>query len=118
MPLKMFHVKRQLLALFMPPDFLGILYVNLEAEQFAAGAGIFSEYFLKRYQQVEILTGDVYGIFAGASHPVSGNAGSSFYKDSKGAVVLFLIWTGFSAGFLFIYGGCCLGMGVKGEHLV
>jgi len=44
--LKMFHVKRQLLALFMPGFLLGILYVNLEAEQFAAGAGIFSEYFL------------------------------------------------------------------------
>ena len=61
--MKMFHVKRQLLALFMPGFLLGILYVNLEAEQFAAGAGIFSEYFLKQYQQVEILTESISGIF-------------------------------------------------------
>ena len=52
----MFHVKRQLLALFMPGFLLGILYVNLEAEQFAAGAGIFSEYFLKQYRAADILT--------------------------------------------------------------
>ena len=33
----MFHVKRQLLALFMPGFLLGILYVNLEAEHFVYG---------------------------------------------------------------------------------
>ena len=99
--MKMFHVKRQLLALFMPGFLLGILYVNLEAEQFAAGAGIFSEYFLKQYQQVECRRRVYLVSLAGASHPVSGNAGAASTKFRKGTVVLFLIWTGFSAGLLF-----------------
>ena len=58
--MKMFHVKRQLLALFMPGFLLGILYVNLEAEQFAAGAGIFSEYFLKQYRAADKTTVEYY----------------------------------------------------------
>ena len=41
----MFHVKRQLLALFMQGFLLGILYVNLEAEQFAAGQGFSANIF-------------------------------------------------------------------------
>lgn len=81
--MKMFHVKRQLLALFMPGFLLGILYVNLEAEQFAAGAGIFSEYFLKQYRAADILTG-VYLVFAaGPSFAVFSAAGICFYKIQK-----------------------------------
>ena len=78
----MFHVKRQLLALFMPGFLLGILYVNLEAEQFAAGAGIFSEYFLKQYRAADILTGE-YIFAAGPSFAVFSTAGICFYKIQK-----------------------------------
>ena len=76
--MKMIHVKRQLLALFMPGFLLGILYVNLEAEQFAAGAGIFSEYFLKQYRAADILTGEYIWSFA-----VFSAAGICFYKIQK-----------------------------------
>lgn len=116
MPLKMFHVKRQLLALFMSGFLLGILYVNLEAEQFAAGAGIFSEYFLKQYQQVEILTGEyIWYLLQVRLIPFLVMLGAAFTKFRKGAAVLFLIWTGFSAGLLFSM--AVLGMGVKGSIL-
>ena len=116
MPLKMFHVKRQLLALFMPGFLLGLLYVNLEAEQFAAGAGIFSEYFLKQYQQVEILTGEyIWYLLQVRLIPFLVMLGAAFTKFRKGAAVLFLIWTGFSAGLLFSM--AVLGMGVKGSIL-
>ena len=114
--MKMFHVKRQLLALFMPGFLLGILYVNLEAEQFAAGAGIFSEYFLKQYQQVEILTGEyIWYLLQVRLIPFLVMLGAAFTKFRKGAAVLFLIWTGFSAGLLFSM--AVLGMGVKGSIL-
>ena len=79
----MFHVKRQLLALFMPGFLLGILYVNLEAEQFAAGAGIFSEYFLKQYRAADILTGEYLVFAAGPSFAVFSAAGICFYKIQK-----------------------------------
>ena len=114
--MKMFHVKRQLLALFMPGFLLGILYVNLEAEQFAAGAGIFSEYFLKQYQQVEILTREyIWYLLQVRLIPFLVMLGAAFTKFRKGVVVLFLIWTGFSAGLLFSM--AVLGMGVKGSIL-
>ena len=112
--MKMFHVKRQLLALFMPGFLLGILYVNLEAEQFAAGAGIFSEYFLKQYQQVEILTGEyIWYLLQVRLIPFLVMLGAAFTKFRKGAAVLFLIWTGFSAGLLFSM--AVLGMGDQKE---
>lgn len=80
----MFHVKRQLLALFMPGFLLGILYVNLEAEQFAAGAGIFSEYFLKQYRAADILTGEyIWYLLQGPSFAVFSAAGICFYKIQK-----------------------------------
>ena len=41
--------------------------------------------------------------------------GSAFTKFRKAAVILFLIWTGFSAGLLFSM--AVLGMGVKGSIL-
>ena len=100
--MKMFHVKRQLLALFMPGFLLGILYVNLEAEQFAAGAGIFSEYFLKQYRAADILTGEyIWYLLQVRLLPFLVLLGSAFTKFRKAAVILFLIWTGFSAGLLF-----------------
>ena len=114
--MKMFHVKRQLLALFMPGFLLGILYVNLEAEQFAAGAGIFSEYFLKQYRAADILTGEyIWYLLQVRLLPFLVLLGSAFTKFRKAAVILFLIWTGFSAGLLFSM--AVLGMGVKGSIL-
>ena len=114
--MKMFHVKRQLLALFMPGFLLGILYVNLEAEQFAAGAGIFSEYFLKQYRAADILTGEyIWYLLQVRLLPFLVLLGSDFTKFRKAAVILFLIWTGFSAGLLFSM--AVLGMGVKGSIL-
>ena len=82
--MKMFHVKRQLLALFMPGFLLGILYVNLEAEQFAAGAGIFSEYFLKQYRAADILTGEyIWYLLQVRLLPFFSAAGICFYKIQK-----------------------------------
>lgn len=114
--MKIFHVKRQLLALFMPGFLLGILYVNLEAEQFASGTGIFSEYFLRQYQTADILTGEyVWYLMQVRLFPFLLLLGAAFTKFRKAAVVLFLIWTGFSAGLLFSM--AVLGMGIKGSIL-
>ena len=62
--MKMFHVKRQLLALFMPGFLLGILYVNLEAEQFAAGVRDFQRIFFETIPGGRYSDGRVYLVFA------------------------------------------------------
>ena len=114
--MKMFHVKRQLLALFMPGFLLGILYVNLEAEQFAAGAGIFSEYFFETIPGGRYSDGRVYLVFAaGPSFAVFSTAGICFYKIQKSGSYSVLDLDGFSAGLLFSM--AVLGMGVKGSIL-
>ena len=102
--MKMFHVKRQLLALFMPGFLLGILYVNLEAEQFAAGAGIFSEYFLKQYRAADILTGEyIWYLLQVRLLPFLVLLGSAFTKFRKAASISTTVSDSFIWGLSFIY---------------
>ena len=44
--MKVFHVKKQLAALFMPGFLIGIIYVNFLAKKYVAAPDLFSEYFL------------------------------------------------------------------------
>ena len=115
--MKMFHVKRQLLALFMPGFLLGILYVNLEAEQFAAGAGIFSEYFLKQYRAADILTGEyIWYLLQVRLLPFLVLLGSAFTKFRKAAVISVLDLDGLFCRTSVFYGSSRDGS--KREHPV
>ena len=76
----------------------------VKGSRFAAGhAGIFSEYFFETISGGGYSDGRVYLVFAaGPSFAVFSAAGMhALQKFRKAAVILFLIWTGFSAGLLF-----------------
>ena len=48
--MKVFHVKKQLAALFMPGFLIGIIYVNFLAKKYVAAPDLFSEYFLDQFR--------------------------------------------------------------------
>lgn len=52
--MKVFHVKKQLAALFMPGFLIGIIYVNFLAKKYVAAPDLFSEYFLDQFRGVQI----------------------------------------------------------------
>ena len=52
--MKVFHVKKQLAALFMPGFLIGIIYVNFLALIYVAAPELFSEYFLDQFRGVQI----------------------------------------------------------------
>ena len=115
-PLKMFHVKRQLLALFMPGFFIGNFICQSGSGAVCSGGRDFQRIFFETIPGGRYSDGRVYLVFAaGPSFAVFSAAGICFYKFRKAAVILFLIWTGFSAGLLFSM--AVLGMGVKGSIL-
>ena len=52
--MKIFHTRKQFLAFFMPGFLLGVIYVNFIARKYVAVPGIFSDYFLDQFLDLQI----------------------------------------------------------------
>ena len=114
--MKIFRSRKQFLIFFMPGFLLGIVYVNFIARKYMAEPGIFSEYFLNQFQSVSIDVKEyIWYLLRLRAVPILALAGLSFTKAGKAAAVLFLIWTGISAGTLI--SAAVLNMGIKGSIL-
>ena len=94
--MKVFHVKKQLAALFMPGCLIGIIYVTFLAKKSVAAPDLFREYlwYLLRIRCVPFFM-------------LSGLALTKLKKVSAG---LFLGWTGISVGVLVSLAASNLGM--------
>lgn len=114
--MEIFQTRKQTLAFFMPGFLSGILYVNFIAKQYLAEPGIFSPVFLERFAQISI-SADTYlqMLLRLRALPFLVLFGASMTRARKAASVLFLIWTGFSAGALLsqVY----IDMGLRGGIL-
>ena len=108
--MKVFHVKKQLAALFMPGFLIGIIYVNFLAKKYVAAPDLFSEYFLDQFRGADRRK----RIFmVSASHSLRSvfyafRVGS--YEVEKVSAGLFLGWTGISVGVLVSLAASNLGM--------
>lgn len=112
--MKIFCTRKQLLAFFMPGFLAGIFFVNFIAKKYIAEPGIFSEYFLTRYETTVIIP-EEYLIYLLRLRiaPMLMLAGLSLTKMRKAAAVLFLFWTGISGGILI--STAVLNMGIQGS---
>ena len=100
----------------MPGFLLGIVYVNFVARKYMAEPGIFSDFFLNQFQSVSIDVKEyVWYLLRLRAAPFLALAGLSFTKAGKISAVLFLVWTGISAGILV--SAAVLKMGIKGNIL-
>ena len=99
--MKIFHSRKQFLVFFMPGFLLGIVYVNFIARQYMAEPGIFSDFFLNQFQSVSIDAREyIWYLLRLRAVPFLALAGLSLTKAGKVSAVLFLVWTGISAGIL------------------
>ena len=114
--MKIFHSRKQFLVFFMPGFLLGIVYVNFIARQYMAEPGIFSDYFLKQFQSAAVDAREyIWYLLRLRVVPFLALAGLSFTKARKVSAVMFLAWTGISAGILV--SAAVLNMGIKGSLL-
>lgn len=96
--------------------FIGNFICQSGSGAVCSGGRDFQRIFLKQYRAADILTGEyIWYLLQVRLLPFLVLLGSAFTKFRKAAVILFLIWTGFSAGLLFSM--AVLGMGVKGSIL-
>ena len=99
--MKIFHSRKQFLVFFMPGFLLGIVYVNFIARKYMAEPGIFSDFFLNQFQSVSIDAKEyIWYLLRLRAVPFLALAGLSLTKAGKVSAVLFLVWTGISAGIL------------------
>lgn len=113
---KLLRTRKQMFAFFMPGFLLGIIYVNFIAKQYTAEPGIFSDYFLKQYETIEIIARDyIPYLFRIRILPFLLITGLSFTKLRRISAFSFLAWTGFSSGMLLSM--AVLSMGIKGSIL-
>lgn len=114
--MKIFRTRKHLLAFFMPGFLFGVVYVNLIAKNYIAEPGIFSDYFLSQYQTVKIVAEEyIWYLVRLRVVPFLVLLGLSFTRTRKIAAVLFLIWTGISAGILI--STAVISMGIRGSFL-
>ncbi len=109
--MKIFHTRKQFLALFMPGFLLGIIYTNFIAGKYVAEPGIFSEYFLNQFVDIQINVQEyLWYLLRLRAVPFFVLAALSFTRVRKMAVILFLIWAGLSGGVLISSAAAELGM--------
>ena len=114
--MKIFHSRKQFLVFFMPGFLLGIVYVNFIARQYMAEPGIFSDFFLNQFQSVSIDAREyIWYLLRLRAVPFLALAGLSLTRAGKASAVLFLVWTGISAGILI--SAAVLNLGIKGSLL-
>ncbi|MEJ8734928.1 MULTISPECIES: stage II sporulation protein M [Mediterraneibacter] len=114
--MKILHTRKQLFIFFMPGFLIGIFYINLLAKHYVAEPGIFSDYFLKQFGNVEIVIEEyIWYLLRVRVLPFLLLLGISFTRVRKIAAVLFLVWTGISSGILL--SAAVLELGIKGSLL-
>ena len=85
-------------------------------KKYTAEPGIFSDFFLKQYQSVEIVAKEyLWYLIRIRFVPVLILLGLAFTKIRKVSAIAFAVWTGFSGGMLLSM--AVLGMGIKGSLL-
>ena len=109
--MKIFHTRKQFLAFFMPGFLLGVIYVNFIARRYVADPGIFSEYFLNQFLDVQIDVREyLWYLLRLRAVPFLALTALSFTKVRRASVVLFLVWAGTSGGILLSSAAADLGM--------
>lgn len=109
--MKILHTRKQFLAFFMSGFLLGIIYVNFIAVKYMAEPGIFSDYFLNQFGDIRIDAGEyLWYLLRLRAVPFFALVLLSFTKVRKAAAVLFLVWTGISAGILISSAAAALGI--------
>lgn len=92
---------------------IGIMYSNLLSKQEIADMGIFHEYFLGQFAQLDIVTADfVWYIARIRIVPALALGALGCTRFRKAAAVVFLVWTGFSCGLIMT--AAVLKMGGRG----
>lgn len=111
--MEVFHTRKQTLVFFMPGFLFGILYINFIAKQYLAEPGIFSPVFLERFVEMNIAA-DTYlqMLLRLRALPFLVLFAASMTRVRKIASILFLLWTGFSAGVLLSQ--AYIDMGLRG----
>ena len=114
--MRIFHTRKKFLAFFMPGFFLGIIYVNFVAKKYMAEPGIFSDYFLDQFVQIEINVREyILYLLRLRVLPLLALSVLSFTKVRRVSAVLFLFWTGLSGGILI--SSAAAEMGIRGSLL-
>ena len=99
--MKMFRAQKVFPILYMVGFLIGILYVNLVADQYVNQSSIFSEYYLKQYASMGLAAGGYLVQLIGIRFsPFFVILMLGYTRYRKGIVILFLLWTGFSFGLL------------------
>lgn len=95
--------RHYLVMFYMLGFFCGILYANFIAGSYVTVTGIFHEYFLNQYGQMEIKNPDyLLYLLRWRIGPFAAVAFAGFTRIKKAAAVSCLLWTGFSAGVLAV----------------
>lgn len=112
--MRKFQNKSQFLTVFLMAGFVGgILYANLISGQCVTTSGIFSEYFLNQYTQMEIVTEDyIWYVMRVRIVPFLGICFLGCTRWKKVLVGGVLGWTGFSGGLLAV--SAVMRLGIKG----
>lgn len=105
--------KRFLVLFCMLGFFVGIVYANLISEDYVAGMGIFSDFFLEQYIQTEVDAAEyLWYVSRVRMVPALLLCALGCTKFRKAVASGFLLWTGFSAGMIMT--SAVLKMGMKG----
>ena len=105
--------RHRMVVWYMLGFFCGILYANFIAGNYITVTGIFHEYFLSQYIQIEIVK-EEYLLYLVKCRlvPFVLLACAGYTRIRKPAAVACLLWTGFSGGVLAV--AAVLRMGAKG----
>lgn len=105
--------KRRFVLVYMAGFLAGILYANLISGDYILNAGILDDFFLEGYIKTDIdMSGYLWYVAYTRLIPVVILAAAGSTKFKKGAVIGFLLWTGFSCG--IILAAAVMKMGIKG----
>lgn len=100
----------------MPGFLFGIIYINFIARQYIAEPGIFSPVFLEQFVGMNIAVETYLQMLLRLRVlPFLVLFGASMTRARKAASILFLVWTGFSAGVLLSQ--AYIDMGLRGGLL-
>lgn len=109
--LKIQQSKTQFLIFYMSGFLAGILYANMMSDSYLESYGVFSEYFLRRFQITEIIPEEYLGYLLRIRIVPAGIlfvAGCTKWKRTVAVVAL--LWTGFASGIVLTAGILRLGI--------
>ena len=99
--------------IYMAGFLAGILYANMIAKDYIASVGIFNDYFLETYAQMEIDTTEFLWYVASVRLlPVAFLVITGISRLRRPAVLAFVLWTGFSSGLILT--AAVMKLGAKG----